>query len=297
LDTATETTSAAPVAEAPVAAPAPAAAAPETPQEKPPTQDWVKIRAAEERNRREREELKARAKEAEEARKFQEEVRRLAKEDPAKAAEMVGIDYREWTQRRIRGAKADPAAEVRSEVEKLRSEMRAKEEAAQKARQEEEQLAIEQHWAIVSQTFAEHVKTAGADREFLRAELESDPDTVHATLREMAAQSPDLTIEQAAALYEQHLAARFQRYAATQKARALIQPSAQPAETKPSTSTPEAENGTAGGSNGAVTLTNGHAQERSTGPASAVSSSNKSRVRSDREADEDRLRRALALIG
>jgi hypothetical protein len=255
----------------------------------------VKIRAAEERNRRAAEEIKAQAKEAEEAKKFAAEIRRLAKEDPAKAAELAGIDYREWTARRIRGAKADPVAETRAELERFRAEQAQKEEAAKAARAAEEAQALELHWKQVETAFSSHVK-ASAEHEFLRAELEADPELVNATLREMGNARPDLTLPEAAALYEQHLQARFTRYAGTAKARTLITPPAT-AGSKPSTSTPEAENGTpSSDGNGAVTLTNGLAQERSTGPALSTPAP-KSALRTQREADEERHRRALALIG
>jgi hypothetical protein len=290
MTTTPEATTTPAVAETPAT---PAPATPEPAAAAPGAKDWTALRAQEERLRRERETLKASAKQSEEALKFQAEVRRLAKENPEEAAKLAGLSYNDWTRARLRGtAKPDPVAEVRAELEKLKQETAAEKAAAAKAAEESQAKATESHWAAVTEQFTGLVKGSGEKHEFLRAELEVESDHVMQTLREMAAQRPTLTIDEAADLYETYLAGKVQRYLATAKARGMLSP-VTPATTKQSNESPGAEIGSESGTT-AATLTNGHAQERSV--AASEPRTKRSPVKALRDEDDERIRRAMALV-
>lgn len=273
---------------------APAQTLEPTKEPSPGAKDWALIRAQEERLRREREELKAERKEAEEARKFREEIKRLARENPDEAGRLLGLSYDDWTRRRLSGRRTDPVAEVRAELERFKQETAAEREREKQTQAEESAKAVERHWERVNADFVSTVKGSGDRHEFLRAELEADLNGVCAVLRQMGEQNPTLTIEEAADLYERHLADRVKRYMGLPKARTMISPPAPAEAAKPSNDPPRAESGTSGG-NGAVTLTNTLAQERSVTPAPTVGK-NQSRLRLEREENEERIRRAMARI-
>lgn len=279
----------------PVTPPPEAPKAAEAPAEKPPAaRDWNAIRAQEARLAREREALKAQAKEAQEAKARADRLAELAKtgkyDDLAKE---LGVSYDAWTKARL-NAKKTPEEMAReaakAEAQRLIEE---RERAAEEARQAEQEKALEAHWQNVTKTFGDHVGKSGEAHELLRAELESDADGVHATLRAMAEQRPDLTIEQAADLYEQFLVEQTKRRLGLGKVRALVQPTASAEGAKPSDKSPEAESGRDGSAHGARTLTNGIAQER---VSAASEPKNANRHRAEREEAEERIRRALARV-
>lgn len=284
-------------AQAPVTPPPQTAPAePPKPAEKPPTaRDWTAIRAQEARLSKEREAVKQQAKEAAEARARLDEIEKLAKENPDEVLKRLGLSYDEITKRRLNARKTpeEVAREAaKAEAQRLLDE---REQAATKAREEAESKAAEQHWETVSKAFSDHVAASGEAHELLRVELESSPEDVQAVLRAMAQQRPDLTIDKAADLYEQHLLEQTKRRLGLSKVRALMQPPASAEGTKPSTTTaPGAESGRDGTGDGARTLTNGHAQERATAASAPQNPAN--RHREAIEEEQERLRRAMALL-
>jgi hypothetical protein len=296
--TAASTTATTPEAASAVAAAPPVApAAPEKPAEKPPSaKDWNAVRQQEVRLAKRAEALKAAEKAAQEAMAERDELARLAKENPDEALKRLGLSYDDLTKRRLNARKTpeEVAREAaKAEAAKLLEEREA---AAAKQREAEEAKAAEEHWQNVAKTFSDFVGKSGDAHELLRAELEADADEVHANLREMARQKPDLTIDKAADLYEGWLLEQTKRRLGLSKVKALMQPPAPAEGTKPSkdTTAPGAESGREGSGAGARTLTNGHAQERAT---AASTPKNANRHREAFEEEQERLRRAVALLG
>jgi hypothetical protein len=238
--TTAETAAPAPVAPASTAAPATTAtpAPAETPEgEKPKSEAWAKLRTAEERTRRERDETRAAAKKLEEDRaeitKLRADIDNAKKNlsldgfdgDPLRFIEHHRIDYDDLTRRMLnRPVKRNGQPQANPEIDALKKELEAlKAESASDKKQREER-AQEHAWGQVVSAFETEIAppTEGDHAfELVHHEYRADPGFITDTLRAMAQQKPELTVAQAAALLEQHFEEQTKARLGLRKVRAF----------------------------------------------------------------------------
>lgn len=211
-------------------------------QPKPSASDYAKFKAKADRLRQQEAEYKGYQTEAAKYRAELEELKGLAKNDPVAAAERLGLNYDELIYR-LSGAADTPEAKLQRELAQIKQQLSQREER-------ERVQSEEQHWADTFEDFSS-VVTKDDTLQMLQAELESEPDTVLHTLKQMERISRErgtpLTYEQAAQQYEDYLYERAQRYASKPKLRDWVTPK-QPAPLKteeakiPAESEPAAKN-------------------------------------------------------
>lgn len=252
---------------------------PKAEEGKPAAEAWAKLRRAEERARREREEAKAEAKRvAEERAQIEalkaeaEELRRKvsldAYDDPLQWLEATGVDYDDLTRRILSQppAKAKPSREVeelRAKLDKLEAER----EAERKAAEERAQAGA---WSQVVSAFEEQIAPPAEGEhafELLHAEWSADRAGVEATLREMAEQQPELSVAEAAELYEKFIVEQTKRRLGAKKLRAMMSAEADPKQS--TTATRQAPTGSQASEGGPRTLSHVDSSERATDVATS----------------------------
>lgn len=274
---------------------------------------WAKIGAAEaavkkarDEVKREREELAKLKADIEAGRMSVETLKgRLTKGEFNEVAAELGLDYNAWT-KRLLGSKKD-AAKKDGPVDAA-DLARIVEERVQKALEERDQkrtkndeAAREEHWKKTMEGFTGLAKSkddAGALRyELLADEIEANASFVEKTLREIAAQAPHLTLEQAAEKYEAWLLDRARAIMSKSKVKALLGAQTPEAPKTESKDRPREPTGQQASEGGPRTLTNSLAAERaSERDAPQSGQSRTAQIRAEREAEADRLRRATARI-
>lgn len=257
-----------------------AAPAPEAPTEpeKPTADAWATLRRAEERLRRQSEEHRAAVKAAEaraaalEAR--QKEIDELAKRydrssygSLAEYAKAHGIDYDELTVEMLnREGGGSQKPRVDPAVEELRRELAELKAAREEEQRTREERAASERWGAVMSTLEQHIAppTDGEHAfELLHLEMSTNRDFVDATLREMAKESPTLTVQQAAEAFEAYLLNQTKSRLGLSKVRALL-----PSEGEPTPSNaPQAKPGDEVRANGREALSHVDSSERATDPS------------------------------
>ena len=264
----TETTQEAP------SAPAEATAAPEQAQaaeqeERVSARLLARIKATEQRTRQQAAAAEQKAREAEQTLKSIAEERALKERAKAgdwqareKLLEEYGISYDDLTRWKLTGGKVDPAEEVKRELEALKSQLTAKERA-------EAERAEASAWSERIETFAAVAREASSNAPLVVGELEDDPDYVHATVRSLVEQSPQMTYLQAVQAFETYLRSQTERRYGRIKppVDTAVNAANTPVQTAAKTETrqrPRDNEGRYAGAGGPRRLTNTAAAERST---------------------------------
>jgi hypothetical protein len=237
--TAPNTGAAAATPAAPASAPATTATpAAETPEgDKPKSEAWAKLRTAEERTRREREETRAAAKKIEEERaeiaKLRADIDNAKKSlsldgfdgDPLRFIEHHRIDYDDLTRRMLnRPVKRNGQPQANPEIDALKKELEALKAEGANERKQREERAQEHAWGQVVSAFeTEIAPPSEGDHAFelVHHEYRADPGFITDTLRAMAQQQPNLTVAQAAALLEKHFEEQTKARLGLRKVRAF----------------------------------------------------------------------------
>jgi hypothetical protein len=247
--------------------------------DKPSADHWAKVRAAEERTRREREETKAEAKKIADERAEIAKLRTQIEEqkkffslegfggDPVKFLEHHKLDYDDITRRMLnRPVKRVGAQQTQSpELAKLRAELDELKASRAEEQKQAEARAQEGAWGRVLELFEEEIAppTEGDHAfELVHQEYAADPDYISATLREMARIAPELTVSQAAARLEDYFLNQTKSRLGLKKVKALLS-SEQSGETKPSTTQAQQAKSGPSSADGPRTLSHRDTSERS----------------------------------
>lgn len=256
-------------------APVEAAGAPEQTQapeaeERVSARLLARIKATETRTRQQAAAAEAKAREAEAVMRSLAEERALKEraksgdwEAREKLLEEYGISYDDLTRWKLTGGKVDPAEEVKRELNALKSQLSERE----KAESERAESAL---WSERLSTFAQVAKDPTSSAPLVAGELDDDPEYVHATVRALVQQSPEMTYLQAVQAFESYLRQQTERRSS--RIRPAVDKSATAADTNAQTATknetrqsrPRDTEGRYAGANGPRRLTNAAAVERST---------------------------------
>lgn len=244
---------------------------------------FAKLSKMEQRIRREREEFKRERERFEaELSPFREAAEALKKgspKDKLAALERLGMTYRDLTAAALTQGDEDPVAPVKSELERLKQQLEEEKAQAQRAKVEQQIAEFQAHVRTTVQSGAEKWPALNAlgyaDQVFAHIQQ-------HARDTAASGEPELLSVEDAADAIEAQLDAAFEALIALPKYAAKAKPPT------PQTGQQATEAAKPTPSDGPRTLTNGHAAERASNGAS--------RHLSPKEAERERIRRAVAQL-
>lgn len=274
----------------------------------PRSEDWNRVRAAEARATKVREESEKRAREAEAKAKAAEEKAssleaRAALIDKAKAGDWEareallkegGVTYDELTKRALAG-KANPTAKLAAEIAELKASLAKRDEEATKAANESAKASM------VSAFFHQATKVEPDKYPLLAGEIADAPAELERVLRDwhvaLEKRGESLSMAEACERYESYLLDQTKRRAARMRPATTGEANVGTPDPKNSEQRPRDESGRFAGGNGPARLTNGDSAERSSAPQLKPKGSSPKTLREKQAEENERLRRAAAAMG